>query len=169
MPRTPIRVMEMPLQELLLAFITQKQQQMLYPLCLHKRACICAFCRQLVCMHTCLFPYHMHPPTTSYSLPLKHLYLFTPTPHLSSISDSLCIPHSASPLLYSGVSRLSVTGNYELRTCPRALRGGYSGIRTHDPPVEMYRLNQCATTPHKTAYQRRVCILKYIVIFCNTL
>src|SRR6218665_3389199 len=40
------------------------------------------------------------------------------------------------------------TGNCELRTCPRSLRGGYSESRTHDPPVESYRLNQCATTSH---------------------
>ena len=30
-------------------------------------------------------------------------------------------------------------------TCPRLLRGGKSGSQTHDPPVERYRLNQCAT------------------------
>ena len=50
------------------------------------------------------------------------------------------------------------TGNCKQRTCPRSLRGGYSGSRTHDPLVESHwthdplveshRLNQCATTSH---------------------
>ena len=43
------------------------------------------------------------------------------------------------------VSRRSATGNCELRTCPRSLRGGYSGSRTHDPSDERRRLYQCAT------------------------
>src|SRR6218665_1979171 len=45
-----------------------------------------------------------------------------------------------------GVSRRSATGNCELRTCPRSLHGGWSGSRTHNPPVERFRLYQCATT-----------------------
>src|SRR6218665_239890 len=66
---------------------------------------------------------------------------------------------SSSPLLFSealptqhgycaGVSRLSATGSCELRTCPRSLRGCYSGSRNHDPSVESYQLSQCATTSH---------------------
>src|SRR6218665_1458123 len=31
-------------------------------------------------------------------------------------------------------------------TCPRSLHDGQSGSRTHDPPVESNRLNQCAIT-----------------------
>ena len=42
------------------------------------------------------------------------------------------------------------TGNCRYRTCPRSLRGGKSGSRTHDPPVESYRLNQGATTSMTT-------------------
>src|SRR6218665_1455947 len=53
----------------------------------------------------------------------------------------------------AGVSRRSATHNRELRTCPRSLRGGKSGIRTHDPPVERLRLYQCATT-FKNSHKR---------------
>src|SRR6218665_2346969 len=52
----------------------------------------------------------------------------------------------------AGVLRRNATGNRELKTCPRSLRGGYSGSQTHDPPVESYRLNQCATTSHVTVF-----------------
>src|SRR6218665_565488 len=55
----------------------------------------------------------------------------------------------------AGVSRRSAAGNCELRTCLRSLRGGQSGSRTHDSPVESFRLNQCATTsqrPHVYVY-----------------
>ena len=34
----------------------------------------------------------------------------------------------------------SATGNCEWRTCPRSLRGSWSGIRTCDPPVVRHRL-----------------------------
>ena len=37
------------------------------------------------------------------------------------------------------------------KTCPRSLHGGQSGSRTHDPPVESYRLNQVATMSHNAA------------------
>src|SRR6218665_1222341 len=47
------------------------------------------------------------------------------------------------------VSRRSATDNCKLRTFPRSQRGGYSGIRTHDPPVERRRLYQRATTSIK--------------------
>src|SRR6218665_3066449 len=40
------------------------------------------------------------------------------------------------------------TDNCRQRTCPRSLRDGQSGSRTHDPPVESNRLNQCAITSH---------------------
>src|SRR6218665_3400760 len=40
------------------------------------------------------------------------------------------------------------TGNCRSRTCPRFLHGGYSGNRTHDPPVKSYRLNQGVTMSH---------------------
>src|SRR6218665_3540634 len=43
-------------------------------------------------------------------------------------------------------SLVATSADCELRTCPRSLRGNMS--RTHDPPVESYRLNQCATTSH---------------------
>ena len=49
----------------------------------------------------------------------------------------------------AGVSCRSATGNCELRTCPRSIGGSYSGMRTCDPPVERYRLNQCAITSLK--------------------
>ena len=48
----------------------------------------------------------------------------------------------------SRVSRWSATGNCEWRTCPRSLRCGQSGIRTHDPSYGRRRIYQCATTPH---------------------
>src|SRR6218665_1547189 len=41
----------------------------------------------------------------------------------------------------AGVSRRSATGNCELRTCPRPLRGAY------DPSDESCQLNQYATHP----------------------
>src|SRR6218665_1713563 len=58
----------------------------------------------------------------------------------------------------AGVSRRSATGNCELRTCPRSIRGGWSGSRTHDPPVESYRLNQCAATSHN-GYCKCYCMI----------
>src|SRR6218665_3199322 len=56
--------------------------------------------------------------------------------------------------VFWGVMRCD-KGNCELRTCPRSLRDGYSGSRTHDPPVESYRLNQCAITYHFRWYNHR--------------
>ena len=50
----------------------------------------------------------------------------------------------------AGISRRSATGNCELRTCPRYLRGGKSGSRTHDLSDERRRLYQCTThAPHR--------------------
>src|SRR6218665_16319 len=75
------------------------------------------------------------------------IYLFIP-----DISIALLQVHYYSEALptqhgyCAGVSRRSATGNCSIRTCPRSLRRGKSGIRTHDLPVERYRLNQCATT-----------------------
>ena len=54
----------------------------------------------------------------------------------------------------AGVSHRSTTGNYELRTCPRSLRGGYSRIRTRDPLVERLRLYQCATMSNKVLSEK---------------
>src|SRR6218665_373271 len=45
------------------------------------------------------------------------------------------------------------TGNCRQRTCPRSLRDGQSGSRTHDPPVESNRLNQCAITSNREQWQ----------------
>jgi len=44
----------------------------------------------------------------------------------------------------AGISRRSATGNCERRTCPRPLRGGYSGSRSHDPSDERRRFIQTA-------------------------
>src|SRR6218665_3574242 len=41
------------------------------------------------------------------------------------------------------------------RTCPRSLRDGQSGSRTHDPPVESNRLNQGANTSHNRHYLKK--------------
>ena len=58
----------------------------------------------------------------------------------------------------AGVSRRSALGNCELRTCPRSLRGDFSGIRTHDPPVERRPLYQCAATSH---FKKKMSNLKW--------
>src|SRR6218665_1126087 len=50
-------------------------------------------------------------------------------------------------------------------TCPRSLRDGQSGSRTHDPPVESNRLNQCAITSRVNSYQ----ILLFMFSFHNNL
>jgi len=47
------------------------------------------------------------------------------------------------------VSHRSATGNCKWRTYPRSLRGGETGIRTHDLTDERRRLYKWATTPHK--------------------
>jgi len=47
--------------------------------------------------------------------------------------------------------RLKVIVSTKTPPCPTlvyALRGGLSGSRTHDPPVESHRLNQDATMSH---------------------
>ena len=65
---------------------------------------------------------------------------------------------SSSPLLLRGASdysidtvleltRQSATGNCEWRTCSRSLHGGWSGIRTCDPPDARHRTYHWATMP----------------------
>ena len=55
-----------------------------------------------------------------------------------------------------GVSRRSATGNWEWRTCQRSLRGGQSGIRTHDPSDERRWIYQWATTLRATCLELKV-------------
>ena len=52
------------------------------------------------------------------------------------------------------LTRWSATGNSEWRTCPRSRCGGYSGIRTCDPPDAKHRTYHQATTPHIQLNQR---------------
>ena len=70
---------------------------------------------------------------------LQRLFKSTSTQKRSRTQHGYCV----------GVSRRSAAGDCKLRTCPRSLHGGQSGIRTHDPPVERHRLNRCAITSHK--------------------
>src|SRR6218665_2864436 len=84
--------------------------------CARTHGCTCAL--TLACTYVCISiaPLQVH--VYSEALPTQHEYC-------------------------AGVSRRSATGNCELRTCQRSLRGG---IRFLDPPVERLRLYQCATT-----------------------
>src|SRR6218665_1021346 len=65
---------------------------------------------------------------------------------LQVLYHSEALPTTAR-ILYRSFT-LKRTGNCRYRTCPRSLRDGQSGSRTHDPPVESNRLNQCAITSH---------------------
>src|SRR6218665_1072527 len=63
---------------------------------------------------------------------------------LQALYHSEALPTTARTLYRSFTPKR--TGNCRERTCPRSLRDGQSGSRTHDPPVESNRLNQCAIT-----------------------
>ena len=88
-------------------------------------------------------------------LPNTGLWLFI---HSFSQAISIAPLQSSSPWLLRealptqhghcvGVSRRSAIDNCEWKTSPRFLRGGQSGIRTHDPSDERRRIYQWATTP----------------------
>src|SRR6218665_3860228 len=89
--------------------------------------CIYYVCMQ-VCLHTCMYVC-THSVISIAPLQVPYHSEMLPTNH------GYC----------AGVSRQRATGNCELRTGPRSLGGGQSGIRTPDPPVEKLRLCQCAT------------------------
>src|SRR6218665_1836711 len=75
----------------------------------------------------------------AYQMQLYCIYHFCSASHSTSLSEAL--PTTAIDTV-SEFTRRNATGNCMSRTCPSSLRGGYSGIRTHDPPVESHRLNQ---------------------------
>src|SRR6218665_1576021 len=81
----------------------------------------------------------------------QFFHAFVHSDHFYSDSSSPLLLRSApdTARIQCGVSRRSATANCELWTCPRFLLGGQTGICTHEPPVERYRLNQSATTSHK--------------------
>src|SRR6218665_985455 len=65
---------------------------------------------------------------------------------IHSFIQAIFCSASSSPLLLRGAPdkarilyRSFTPGNCERRTCPRSLRGGQSGIRTHDPSDERRR------------------------------
>src|SRR6218665_795798 len=62
--------------------------------------------------------------------------------YLYSASPSPLLLRGAPDYIIDTVSELTpnAAGNCELRTCPRSLRGGYSGIRTCDLPDERHRI-----------------------------
>ena len=70
---------------------------------------------------------------------------FYSTSHNMSLLEAL--PTSEIDTL-SEFTRQRAMGNCKWRTCPSSLRGGCSGIRTHNPLVERHRFYQCATTHH---------------------
>src|SRR6218665_2591958 len=77
------------------------------------------------------------------------IHSFSPTISIAPLQvlyHSEALP-TTGPILYRRFTPKR-TGNCRQRTWPRALRDGQSGSRTHDPPVESNRLNQCAITSH---------------------
>ena len=99
---------------------------------------------------------------------LNSLYSFIHSGHFDSASSSPLLlrsaPDTARILCRSFTSKRS--RNRELWSLAQGIRGGQSGIRTHEPPVERLRLYQCATTSH-TIYiyiGLYILVLKYTFI-----
>src|SRR6218665_331992 len=65
----------------------------------------------------------------AYQMQLYCIYHFCSASHSTSLSEAL--PTTA----------IDTVSEFTRRNAS-SLRGGYSGIRTHDPPVESHRLNQ---------------------------
>ena len=79
------------------------------------------------------------------------LFIDSFIPYISySASSSLLLLGGAPDYSINAVSELtrrSITGSYKWRTCPRSLRGGWSGIRMCDPLDTRLRSYHWATMP----------------------
>jgi len=80
-------------------------------------------------------------------------YSFINSGYFSSASSRALLLRGAPNYIFDTLSELTrrcATGNCERRTCPKSLRGGWSRIRTCDPPDASDRIHHWATMPHYT-------------------